>query len=157
MRSRKATLKGKPRTIVDTSFLLPAVGIETDPEVYDAIKLFHQYEVIYLEASILEIMWKVLKTVPPQEISRVIDGLKAIFETYTSISPPAEAYADAYQLYHEGHRDFIDNLIYATSRRVNVNLLTLDLKFVKFLREKGYPAENILTPADLTQDMQPNC
>jgi len=152
LRSRKATLKGKPRTIVDTSFLLPAVGIETDPEVYDAIKLFHRYEVMYLEVSILEIMWKILKVVSPREIERIIDGLKAIFETYTSISPPAEAYADAYHLYHEGHGDFIDNLIYSTSRRVNANLLTLDLKFVRFLREKGYPTENVLTPADLTRN-----
>lgn len=149
MRNRKDTLKDKQQILVDSSFLLPAVGIETDLEVLEAIKLFHHYIILYLEVSVLEVMWKILKVVSPREIGRVIEGLKAIAETYTRVSPPAEAYVDAYNLFHEGHRDFIDNLIYATSRRMGINLLTLDQKLVKFLEEKGHPTGNILTPADL--------
>ena len=46
--------------LVDTSFLLPALGIEVENDVLDAIRLFTKgIEALYIEAALLEAMWKV--------------------------------------------------------------------------------------------------
>ncbi len=120
MSNKEDTSRPKPRFLVDTSFLLPAMGVEAEGKVMNAIKHFRKTEVNYLEASILEAMWKIIKVVPVDKIERVREGIAAIMETYKQVVPHPEAYIDAYKLYHEGHRDYIDNLLYATSRKLNL-------------------------------------
>ncbi|MEM3545688.1 MAG: hypothetical protein QXU47_04220 [Candidatus Bathyarchaeia archaeon] len=44
MNSRRGT-SASTRVLVDTSFLLPAVGLDVEEEVYDAIKHFHKVAV----------------------------------------------------------------------------------------------------------------
>ena len=146
MSGKKGTSKSKLRFLVDTSFLLPAMGIETEKEVMEAIKYFHMAEIYYLEESILEAMWKIIKVVPASKLDRVREGIEAIMETYKQVDPHPQAYIDAYRLYHEGHRDYIDNLIYATSQKLHLPLLTADREFIDFLKEKGHSIRNIATP-----------
>jgi len=147
--SRKNTSKGKPRLLVDTSFLLPAIGIEVEKEVMEAIRYFRMAEVYYLEISILEAMWKVVKLVSTDKIDRVKEGIESIMDTYKRAIPCPEAYVDAYKLYHEGHKDYVDNLLYATSRKLNLLLLTADKEFIDFLEERGYPIDNIVMPEEM--------
>jgi len=42
------------KVLIDTSFLLPALGVEVEKEVTEAIKNFKKAEVFYLEESLLE-------------------------------------------------------------------------------------------------------
>ena len=149
MSGRGGTSRSKLRLLVDTSFLLPAMGVETEREVMEAIKHFHTAEVHYLEASILEAMWKIIKVVPAGKIGRVREGVEAIMETYRRVTPHPEAYIEAYKLYREGHRDYIDNLLYATSRKTGLLLLTADRELIGFLKEKGYPIDNVVTPKEV--------
>ena len=144
--SKERTSKSKPRLLVDTSFLLPAMGIETEKEVMEAIKYFHMAEIHYLEVSILEAMWKIIKIVPADKLDRVREGIESIMETYKRVNPHPQAYIDACKLYQEGHKDYIDNLIYATSQKLHLPLLTADREFIDFLGEKGYSIRNIVTP-----------
>ena len=146
MSSKGSTSKSKLRLLVDTSFLLPAMGIEIDKEVMEAIKYFRTAEIHYLEVSILEAMWKIVKVVPVDKLDRVGEGIESIMETYKRIDPPPQAYIDACKLYHEGYRDYIDNLIYATSQKLHLLLLTADREFIDFLKEKGHSIRNIVTP-----------
>ena len=146
MSSKESTSKGKLRLLVDTSFLLPAMGIETEEEVMEAIKYFHMAEVHYVEVSILEAMWRIIKVVPAEKLDRVGEGIEAIMETYKRVTPHPQAYIDAYKLYREGHRDYVDNLIYATSQKLHLLLLTADREFIDFLKEKGHSIRNIATP-----------
>lgn len=44
LNSRRGT-SASTRVLVDTSFLLPAVGLDVEEEVYDAIKHFHKVAV----------------------------------------------------------------------------------------------------------------
>ena len=60
MRSRRSISK-RPKILIDTSFLLPALGIEVEEEAMRIIPLFRRLEVYYLEIALLEAMWKVLK------------------------------------------------------------------------------------------------
>ncbi|RLI42302.1 hypothetical protein DRO64_06485 [Candidatus Bathyarchaeota archaeon] len=102
-------------------------------------------EIYYLEVSILEAMWKIIKVVPADKIDRVRKGIEAIMETYKQANPNPQAYMDACKLYREGHGDYIDNLLYATSRKLHLLLLTADREFIDFLKEKGHPIHNIAT------------
>ena len=52
------------KVLVDTMFLLPALGFEVEEETMEVIRLFHEIEVYYLEVELLEAMWKALKVVP---------------------------------------------------------------------------------------------
>ena len=146
MNSREDTSRSKLKLLVDTTFLLPAMGIETNEEAMEAIKHFHMVEIYYLELSILEAMWRIVKVVPVDKLDRVKEGIAAIIETYKQITSPPDAYIDAYKLYHEGHRDYIDNLLYTTSQRLHIPLLTIDKEFINFLKKKGHPTHNIITP-----------
>ncbi|MBS7637477.1 PIN domain-containing protein [Candidatus Bathyarchaeota archaeon] len=134
------------RILVDTSFLLPALGLEVEGEVYEAIKHFHRVEVCYIEACMLEAMWKVLKLVSEREVDLVKRGIEAIRNSYTIVTPGAIAFSEAYSLYHEVHKDFIDNLLYAVSYEHKIPFLTIDRKFIQILESKGKDTSNLVIP-----------
>lgn len=146
MSNRRKLSKNKLNLLVDTSFLLPALGVNVEEAALKPVKRFYVIRVHYLEVSILEAFWGIIKIVPVDKIDRVRTGIEAIRETYRRIDPPPEAYVDAYKLYHDGHKDYIDNLIYSTSKRMKILLLTMDEELISFLSKKSYPINNILTP-----------
>ena len=149
MRDKKSIWKAKPKVLVDTSFLLSAIGISVEKEILDTIKYFRLVEVYYLEVCILEAMWIVLKVVSPNNLDVVREGMEAIRDTYKQLVPPPEAYIKAYEIYRKGHKDYIDDLIYTTSLEEKIALLTTDYEFINFLKENNYPVDNIITPRDL--------
>lgn len=134
------------KVLVDTSFLLPALGVSVEDEIIEAIKYFHQVEVCYAEASLLEAMWKVLRVVPPEELKTVEDGINAIRNTYTQIAPTGSSFTQAYMLYQKGHKDFIDDLLYAISAQHRIFFLTIDRKFISFLRSIKEDLSLVITP-----------
>lgn len=148
MRSRRSILR-RPKIIVDTSFLLPALGIEVEEEVLEVIPLFRRVEVYYLEIGLIEALWKVLRIVPLEKVHRVKMGVEAIKRTYHLLEPPANAYTEAINIYHRGHRDYIDALYYATAKATGLPWLTIDYPFIEFLEKHGYPVQGIvLTPKE---------
>ena len=151
MRGRGGTSRGgKPRVLVDTTFLLPALGIGVEREALDAIRLFRRLEVYYLEAGLLEAMWKTLKLVPPEKIARVEMGIVAIRKTYKLLTPQPEAFTLAFRIYHAGHHDYIDALHYASAKTSGIPFLTIDAGLIEFLRAKGFQVDGIVyTPGDL--------
>ena len=46
--------RSKPRLLVDTNFLLPALGIDVEEDALSAISLFHRFEINYLEVGSLK-------------------------------------------------------------------------------------------------------
>lgn len=80
---QQSYIEERLRVIVDTSFLLPALGVDVGERVASAIELFKQVEVFYLEVSLLEAMWKLLRVALEKVLDRVEEGLKAIRETYS--------------------------------------------------------------------------
>ncbi len=129
---------------MDTTFLLPALGIEVERNAMEAIRFFRGLEVYYLEAGLLEAMWKTLKLVPRERLGRVRIGVKAVRGTYRLLTPRAEALVEAAVIYHLGHRDYIDALHYAAARAENMALLTIDRSFIEFLKQHGYDVEGVV-------------
>ena len=140
---------GKPSILVDTTFLLPALGIEVEKEAMNAIPLFRKLRVHYLEAAVLEAMWKALRIVDRSRLGRVELGLEAIRNTYEALAPPPEAYVKAVEIYDKGHRDYIDALHYETARLTGIPWLTIDHAFLEFLKDEEYPTGIAITPRDL--------
>ncbi len=50
MSSRRSTLTGL-KVLIDTTFLLPALGIDVEEEAMDVIPLFRKIKVYYLEVG----------------------------------------------------------------------------------------------------------
>ena len=152
MKSKKREAR-RPKVLVDTSFLLPALGVEVEEEVIDSIPLFRRVEVLYLEIAVVEAMWKVLRVVPPGGMERVALGLEAIKRTYRAVNPPPEAYVEASEIYYRGHRDYIDALNYSTAKLLGIPFLTIDLEFAQFLEENGYEVEGIIVTPSKFKEM----
>ncbi len=148
MRSRKSISAGID-VLADTSFLLPALGVDVEEEVLEAIRLFRYVRVHYLEVSLTEAVWKVMKLVPDNMIELVKLGIRSIRETYTLLTPPPQAMTEAMKIYRLGHRDYIDALHYTTAKELSIYFLTIDRVFIDFLKKESYPVKGvILTPQE---------
>ncbi|RLG46024.1 MAG: hypothetical protein DRO06_05115, partial [Thermoproteota archaeon] len=130
--------------LVDTTFLLPTLGVRVEEEAEEVIPLLSSVRVYYVEVSILEAFWKYVKLGADAEVFE--EGLKAIRSTYELLTPGPRSYSLAMELYSLGHRDLIDDLIYASSRESGIHLLTIDSAFLDFLRDNGLPTASVLTP-----------
>ncbi|BCU69850.1 PIN domain-containing protein [Stygiolobus caldivivus] len=117
------------RILIDTSFILPPLGIDVGERVLDLIREFYGHEVYFTELSLLEAMW-VLKRLVKQgvrvDFSTVRAGLKSINKTYHPLKIPARAYINA--LNDKRHNDLIDLVLYYTAKAYGLKLLSLDEK-----------------------------
>ena len=147
--SYKRDTSSKPRLLVDTSFLLPALGIDVEEEVYAAIAKFRDYEINYIEASLIEAMWSIIKRVKIEDKNIIRNGLESIKDTYHKIDLPLSALLKAWEIYRNAHRDYIDALLYSVSIIEGIPLLTIDKTLKKNLEKAGYNTENILFPKDI--------
>lgn len=150
MLKSKRNISERTKILIDTSFILPALGIDVEDEIYRTISHFRQLDIYYIEIEILEAMWKILKIVDRTKLSRILLGLESIKRTYKLIEPPSNVYIDAIKIYDKGHKDYIDALLYATAKNLNIPLLTMDYPFIEFLEKNNYEIKNvIITPKDL--------
>ena len=149
MKNKRST-QAKPSIIIDTTFLLPALGISVEEEAEEVIPLFRKLNVYYLEVGLLEAMWKIIKIIPIDKLERVRLGLEAIRRTYSLLSPSAKALVEALLIYRKGHRDYIDALHYTAAKDTGIPLLTIDYEFIEFLVEHGYETRGVvLIPKEL--------
>jgi len=124
--------------------------VEVEEEAEEVIPLFRKIDVYYLEAGLLEAMWKILKIADSKALKRVKAGIEAVRKTYNLANPPAEAYVEAIGIYRAGHRDYIDALHYSTAKALNLKLLTIDRQLIEFLLNNKYEVENtVITPGEL--------
>ncbi|MEM2936879.1 MAG: PIN domain-containing protein [Candidatus Bathyarchaeia archaeon] len=139
MKSKQAAL----RVLLDTSFLLPSLGIGVGEEVSKGLKGLADIraEIYYSYFSILESLWVAAKLSTGVTFDResFSTGLRSIIEggRYRKVEEDSETFNDALRLYMLGHKDMVDNILYASSNRLNLKLLTLDNELKGFILEKG--------------------
>jgi PIN domain nuclease of toxin-antitoxin system len=56
----------------------------------------------------------------------------------------------------QGHKDMIDNILYANSTRLNIKLLTLDNELKIFILERGLK-NTLITPDELISSQGTPC
>ena len=66
--------RAKCRVLIDTSFLLPALGVEVEKSVMSVMPLFGRLRVYYLEAGLLEALWKVFENCSGEQAGPCRDG-----------------------------------------------------------------------------------
>ena len=150
LRGRESILGNNSSILLDTSFLLPTLGIDVEDDVYRALELLKKTNLFYLEAGLLEALWVAIRFSEKIPLKTIEEGIEAIRRDYILIHPSGKSFADALMIYKLGHRDFIDALHYTTALNHNIKLLTIDKQFINFLKQNNYKLEGIvLTPKDL--------
>ncbi|MEM2093643.1 MAG: hypothetical protein QXE16_05110, partial [Candidatus Bathyarchaeia archaeon] len=87
-----------------------------------------------------------------KDIDNVIDiAIRSLIESgfYKWLTPTSEAVKLAFKLRTLGHRDNIDNLLYATSAENNMLLLTMDEDFKNFLSKNNFKVDNLINHESL--------
>ena len=83
--SSKKNTSNKPPLLIDTSFLLPALRVEVNDEIRKAITKFREYMIYYLEISLIEVMWSIIKRVDIKDKIVIKMGLESIKDTYRKL------------------------------------------------------------------------
>jgi len=147
------------KIIVDTSFLLPILGIEVEEVSNDDLvflkKIVNKVTLLYPSPMLIELIGKAVKKAKERGLSSLpteaVEGLKIIFSGVfiEIINPDFDSLILASRIWLHGHKDMLDNIAYSCSRSLNAFFLTLDRDFVNFLKEKNYPTDNIVDIAGL--------
>jgi hypothetical protein len=128
--------------LLDTSFLLPTLGIATDAPVARALAeaADRRHKLHYSRLSLLEASWvfsRVAERGSDSGSNRVAfdRGIRSVVHSgrYSEVVEPPEAYSGALKLRSLGHRDLVDCLLYLDSVHYGLRLLTLDSELRHFL------------------------
>lgn len=148
MKSRKEA----PRILLDTAFLLPTLGVDVGEYIKSGIEKLREAraEIYFSRFSILEALWVATRLMKKQsfDTERFTQGLRSILKSkrYLEVGENHRVFEDALRLYAMGHKDFIDNILYAISVNFSLRLLTVDLELRKFIKDKKL--ENTLISPD---------
>jgi predicted nucleic acid-binding protein len=126
------------RVLLDTSFLLPFLGLATDEVVMYSLPKLRGAELFYSELSILEAMWKAVKIVKKEDFGVILEGLRLIRRDLKIARVDDKAVDLALSFYLMGHRDLVDNLLYGIAASQNMKFLTMDEALKRFVKEHGY-------------------
>lgn len=147
MGSREPGLK----VLLDTSFLLPSLGIEVGQEVAKGLGGLaeEEAEIYYSRFSLLESLWVVARLLRNGAFDgdRFSLGLRSVIGggRYRLLEEGAHAYSEGLRLYRLGHRDMIDNILYASSVSHGLRFLTLDKELEEFIGDMGLK-DNLMFP-----------
>jgi predicted nucleic acid-binding protein len=136
------------RILLDTSFLLPIVGVRVR-EVESALhKLwnFHKsggVKLYYTDLNMLEIAWKLSRLNYDPSIVEI--GLRSIERSMVKVETRAPLVLRALELRRRGFDDMVDLLLYLTAKDNNLLFLTLDRALVEFLESVGEDTSMIIT------------
>ena len=137
------------RVLLDTSFLLPIVGVRV-AEISDSTlrKLWDLYrsgevELYYTDFNLIEVTWKLSKLSYDSFV--VETGLRSIERNMLKAQPKPLSVLKALELRRKGFRDMIDLLLYRTAKDNELNFLTCDTTLIKFLESVGEDASMVIT------------
>ncbi|UNQ73590.1 PIN domain-containing protein [Infirmifilum sp. NZ] len=126
------------KILLDTSFLLPTLGIEVRG-VASILERLRGHELYYTELSILEATWVAISVAKREAFSRDIfeSGLQSIYWNYKRAELNPEITMRALELYESGHRDLIDCMLYSVALHYGMRFASLDRDLRSFVRKVG--------------------
>jgi PIN domain nuclease of toxin-antitoxin system len=133
-----------PDVLLDTSFLLPTLGLgvreitKSDLESIQAASKKVRLHCSY--ASFVEILGLVGKESRKADAKAVGIGIDSLLTSglYQWTNPSLGAIRLALELRTKGHKDNIDNILYATAADSKMLFLSLDEELKRFLAKNGY-------------------
>lgn len=142
------------KVLLDTSFILPTLGIHVNKEVLDGLALIKNkdLEAFVSRFSLLEALWLSARLIKEGKFDekRFSIGLESIYGKgrYRFVNESKEVFQKALELYRMGHHDIIDNILYALSLENNFLLLTLDKELREFINKNNLEKTTV-TPKEL--------
>ena len=138
----------KEKILLDTSFLLPMVGVRVREVEKLLERLWIRYrrgevQIYYTELNLLEISWKLNRIRYDPKI--VVSGLKSIERNFVKAPLKYASLIRALELKRKGFHDLIDLLLYAIAHENKLQFLTLDGALIKFLKSVGEDTSIIVT------------
>jgi len=152
---RKSREKYSDEFLLDTSYVLPLVGIEVEgitEKDYTKILTKKLYYPLAMVAELVGVIVKEAKKAKIEELpEEAIEGFNSIiFGGKINLVPPeGDDLKIAYELIKLGWNDIFDALLYATAKRLEMKALSLDREFKKFLKEYGYEADILISHKDI--------
>lgn len=148
------------KVLLDSTYLLPSFGIEveklSDKDILRLREAAVEGKVKFycLSVAWIEVIGKIYREGRRLNIDlgEILDvALKSLLESgfYKWIQPTSEAIKLAFKLRTLGHRDNIDNLLYAMSIVNKMIFLTMDRGLISFLSEHDYGTENLMNHKQL--------
>lgn len=99
----------------------------------------NQVEIHYSRYSILESLWVAARIVSDQRVFHGCFelGLRSLLKShrYAKVDEEPETFIPGLKLYKLGHKDIVDNLLYACSSYFDLKLLTVDKELRKLVRD----------------------
>lgn len=144
------------RILLDTSFLLPTLGIDVGDDVRECLERLNNVtvKIHYSRFSLLEALWIAARLVKNGsfDMERFVQGLRSIVESgrYVKVNEDYWVFKEALEMYVLGHKDMIDNILYAASASLNLKLLTVDSELKEFIRGKRLK-DTIILPGQIDQ------
>jgi len=138
------------KVIVDTSFLLPYVGLKVREISDEVMEWLKGIELHYPYAMIPELMGTVIKVARKMKLRSIpesaLRGLNLIIYGgfIRLITPTDQDLSIAYDLVKSGLGDLFDAILYATSKRTGITAITLDEALIEFLKKHGLSTGNML-------------
>jgi len=156
---RRSTLLRKTRVVVDSTYLLPSLGISVRSLEAGDIQLIRRLreraEYCYPAPLLAELVAKAarealkkgLKSLPRE----ALDGFRALLAGLGIAVevPEPNGLELAAEFWIRGHKDLMDNMAYAHALKTQAYFMTLDETFRRFLSEKGYPLDIVITHREL--------
>jgi hypothetical protein len=150
--------------VVDSTYLLPSLGISVKGLEVDDIQLISKFregvEYCYPAPLLVELVAKAAREASKKKLKSLpreaVEGLKALLAGLgVAVElPEPNGLVLAAELWIEGHRDIMDNMAYAHAVKTQAYFMTLDEAFRRFLSEKGYALDVVITHRELKNVMR---
>lgn len=153
------------KVLLDSTYILPSFGVEVEGLSDEHLLQLRQARVAgkikfyCLSAVWVEVLGKVCR-----ESKRLKVDIKDVVEIatmsllesgfYEWIQPSSNAIKLAFELRMLGHKDNIDNLLYATSITNGMIFLTMDDELKEFLFKHGYETNNLMNHISLLNKLE---
>jgi len=132
-----------PRILLDTTFILPSLGIEVGKEIIEGLEQLSRLDtqVFFSNFSIMESLWVAARLRKSSTFveTRFFEGLRSVLDgdVYQKLNEGFNEFSQAANLRALGHPDMIDNILYANSLVNGLKFLTVDSKLRTFIRLNG--------------------
>ena len=138
------------KAIVDTSFLLPYVGLKVRGLSEELMNRLNEIELYYPYIMIAELIGVIMREARKAKLSSIpkiaLRGFNTIIygEAIRIINPIDQDLEIAYTLITSGLNDIFDAILYSTSRRTGIKAITMDKALIKFLQQHNFDTNNLI-------------
>ncbi len=145
--------ENRARILLDTTYLLPVVGVDIEGVeraliVLEKLYRMERAEIYYTPFNILEMLGKLSRI--SYDRKRLKLGLVSIRETFRVTHPTVVGYLKALELRRKGFRDLVD-LLYTTAKTRKLKFLTRDRELVNFLEKVGEDTSSIILEEEFVE------